>query len=57
MFACGRMQSPAHGLKFCGTRVGVACIILAHAATRVMFLFFSLPLPNNTVQTFSGAKG
>ena len=29
------MQSPARGLKFCGKLV--ACVILAHAASRVMF--------------------
>ena len=52
------MQSQARSLKFSGTWTQVACVILAHAATRMMFrVFFGLPLPNNTVQTFSGAKG
>ena len=31
------MQSAACGLKFCGTWVQVACVILAHAASRMMF--------------------
>ena len=48
------MWSPASGLKFCGVRTRVACVISAHAASRVVIL--SLPLPNNTIQTFSGAK-
>ena len=40
-------------------RMGTICLVmLAHAATHVTFhVFFSLPLPNNIVQTFSGAKG
>ena len=31
------MRSPASGLKFCGIRTRVACVILAHAASRVKF--------------------
>ena len=33
----GRMLSPARGLKFCGARARVACVVLAHAANRVTF--------------------
>ena len=52
------MQSPARGLNCCSARARFACVILAHAATRVTFhVFFTLPLPNKTVQTFLGAKG
>ena len=31
------MPSPAHGLKFWGARARVACVILAHTASRMMF--------------------
>ena len=31
------MQSPALGLKFCGAQAQVACVILAHAASRLRF--------------------
>ena len=52
------MQSQARSLKFCGAWARFACVMLAHAATHVTFhVFFSLPLPNNIVQTFLGAKG
>ena len=54
----GRMRFPVRSLKFCGARARFACVISAHAATRVTFhVFFRLPLPNNIVQTLSGAKG
>ena len=33
----GCMQFSAHGLKFCGTLARVACVILAHSASRVAF--------------------
>ena len=44
------MQFPVCGLKFRGSRVGVACVILARAASRVnvLWLVFSLPVLNNT---------
>ena len=51
------MRSPARGLKFCGARARVACVILAHVASRVTFHgCFEFTSANNTVQTFSGAK-
>ena len=51
------MQSPARGLKFCGVQAWVACLILAHTASHLICCgFLSLPLPKNTVQSFSGAK-
>ena len=31
------MQSPAHGLKFCGAQTQVACVVLAQATSRMMF--------------------
>ena len=51
------MQFPAHGLKFCGARAQVACVILAHAASHLRFHgYFESTSTNNIVQIFSGAK-
>ena len=44
------------GLKFCDARTRIAYVILAHAASRMTFHgYLSLPIPNNTLQSFSGA--
>ena len=54
------MQSAAHSLKFCGARAQVACVILAHAKSCMMFHgYFKSTctiVPNNTAQSFSEAK-
>ena len=58
------MQSEACGLKFYGALAIVACVILVLAASRVMFhglcvpnnFISGLPVSNNTLPSFSGAK-
>ena len=42
------MQSPAHKLKFYGAWAQATCGMLANKA--------SIPLPNNTIQSFAEAK-
>ena len=37
IFLTRRMQSATCYLKFCGVLAPVACVILAHAASRMMF--------------------
>ena len=44
------MQAPARSLKFCGAWAQFACMILAHAATRVTFHVYFLVYLYQTIQ-------
>ena len=50
------MQSSARGLKFCGARAPVACVLSAHAGSRVTFHGYFESTSTNTVQSCLGAK-
>ena len=51
------MQSPSHGLKFCGAQEQCAGVILEHAASRMTFHgYFESTSIKQYSASFSGAK-
>ena len=51
------MQSRASGIKFCGARARVVCVILVHEASRVMSHgYFESTSTKQTEQSFAEAK-